>query len=83
VYCAGQLNHGSSERVRKQGVLVAYVDLLRTTTKERFANQLAAALYAGLTPAVERAVHRAGELFQSLFLRQWLRAPSGLDPSYP
>src|SRR5262245_18499637 len=51
------------KRVRKQGVLVAYVDLLRTTTKERFANQLAAALHAGLTPAVERAVHRAGELF--------------------
>src|SRR5438045_5547890 len=29
------------ERVRKRGVLVAYVDLLRTTTKERFADQLA------------------------------------------
>src|SRR6185436_7060483 len=40
------------DKVRKQQVLVAYVDLLRTTTKERFASQLAAALYAGLTPAV-------------------------------
>jgi hypothetical protein len=57
------------ERVHKQHILVAYVDLLRTTTKERFANQLAAALYAGLPPAAERAVHRAGELFQSLPLR--------------
>jgi len=57
------------ERIRKQHILVAYVDLLRTTTKERFANQLAAAFYAGLTPAVERAVHRAGELFQSVPLR--------------
>src|SRR5438067_12141519 len=53
------------ERVRKQGVLVAYVDLLRTTTKERFADQLAAALYAGLTPAVERAVHRGGSCSRS------------------
>src|SRR5438128_4934037 len=57
------------DKIRKQHVLVAYVELLRTTTKERFANQLAAALYAGLTPAVERAVHRAGELFQNLPLR--------------
>ena len=39
------------ERIRTQHLLVAYVDLLRTTTKERFANQLASALYAGLTPA--------------------------------
>jgi hypothetical protein len=57
------------DNIRKQHVLVAYVDLLRTTTKERFASQLAAALYAGLTPALERAVHRAGELFQNLPLR--------------
>ena len=57
------------DRVRKQHLLVAYVDLLRTTTKERLANQLAASLYAGLTPAVERAVHRVSEFFQSLPLR--------------
>jgi AAA+ ATPase superfamily predicted ATPase len=57
------------DKIRKQHVLVAYLDLLRTTTKERFASQLAAALYSGLTPAVERAVHRAGELFQNLPLR--------------
>jgi hypothetical protein len=31
-----------TEKIRKQHVLVAYVDLLRTTTKERFASQLAA-----------------------------------------
>src|SRR5215813_8858958 len=46
------------ERIRKQRILVAYVDVLRTTTKERFANQLAGALYSGLTPAVERVAHR-------------------------
>src|SRR5256885_11648162 len=45
------------ERIRKQHVLVGYVDLLRTTTKKRFANQLAAALYAGLTPAAHAAVY--------------------------
>jgi molybdopterin-guanine dinucleotide biosynthesis protein len=34
------------DRLRTQHLLVAYVDLLCTTTKERLANQLAAALYA-------------------------------------
>src|SRR5438045_9705551 len=57
------------QRLQKQHVLVAYVDLLRTTTKERFANQLASALYHGLTPTVQRARHRASDLFQSLPLR--------------
>src|SRR5712691_4228139 len=70
------------ERIRKQHILVAYVDLLRTTTKERFANQLAAALYAGLTPAVERAVHRAGELFQSLPLRPKITLNEDGTPSF-
>src|SRR5712692_8219617 len=70
------------ERIRKQHILVAYVDLLRTTTKERFANQLAAALYAGLTPSVERAVHRAGELFQSLPLRPKITLNEDGTPSF-
>lgn len=70
------------DRARKQHILVAYVDLLRTTTKERFANQLAAALYAGLTPSVERAVHRAGELFQSLPLRPKITLNEDGTPSF-
>src|SRR5579859_5345553 len=70
------------DKVRKQHLLVAYVDLLRTTTKERFASQLAAALYAGLTPAVERAVHRAGELFQSLPLRPKITLNQDGSPSF-
>lgn len=69
-------------RIRKQHLLVAYVDLLRTTTKERLANQLAAALYAGLTPAVERAVHRAGELFQNLPLRPRITLNQDGTPSF-
>src|SRR5437868_9478020 len=69
-------------RIRNQHVLVAYVDLLRTTTKERFANQLAAALYAGLTPAVEQVVHRAGELFQSLPLRPKITLNQDGTPSF-
>lgn len=68
--------------LRNQHVLVAYVDLLRTTTRERFANQLAVALYAGLTPAVERAVHRAGELFQSLPLRPKITLNETGTPSF-
>jgi uncharacterized protein len=70
------------DRIRKQHVLVAYIDLLRTTTKERFANQLAAALYAGLTPAVERAVHHAGELFQNLPLRPKITLNEDGTPSF-
>jgi uncharacterized protein len=70
------------ERLRKQHTLVAYVDLLRTTTKERFADQLASALYDGLTPAVERAVHRAGELFQSLPLRPKITLNQDGTPSF-
>src|SRR5437764_11851465 len=70
------------ERLRKQGVLVAYVDLLRMTTKERFADQLASALYHGLTPTVERAVHRAGELFQSLPLRPKITLNQDGTPSF-
>ncbi|MBV9355721.1 MAG: AAA family ATPase [Chloroflexi bacterium] len=70
------------DRIRKQHVLVAYLDLLRTTTKERFANQLAAELYAGLTPTVEQAVHRAGELFQNLPLRPKITLNEDGTPSF-
>jgi hypothetical protein len=70
------------DKIRKQHLLVAYVDLLRTTTKERFANQLAEALYAGLTPAVERVVHRAGELFQNLPLRPKITLNQDGSPSF-
>jgi len=70
------------DRLRKQHTLVAYVDLLRTTTKERFADQLASALYDGLTPGVARAVHRAGELFQSLPLRPKITLNQDGTPSF-
>src|SRR5262245_20535985 len=70
------------ERLRKQHILVAYVDLLRTTSKERLASQLAAALYKGLTPAIERALHRAGELFQNLPLRPKITLSPDGTPSF-
>jgi hypothetical protein len=70
------------DRIRKRHDLVAYVDLLRTTTKERFASQLAAALYAGLTPVVERVVHRAGELFQNVPLRPKITLNQDGSPSF-
>ncbi|MBI4493398.1 MAG: AAA family ATPase [Chloroflexi bacterium] len=53
-------------RLRGEQALVAYVDVLRATTREQFASQLAAALFQGLVPAVDRAFQKAGELFQSL-----------------
>jgi hypothetical protein len=69
-------------RIRKQRILVAYVDLLRITTKEQFANQLAGVVYSGLTRAVEGAAHRAGQLFQSLSLRPRITLNEDGSPSF-
>jgi uncharacterized protein len=55
--------------LRREGVLLAYVDLLRAPTKERMATQLADAIYAGLESAFDRARERATSLFQHLRLR--------------
>jgi hypothetical protein len=52
--------------VRRRGVLVAYVDLLRAPSKERLAAHLAAAIYAGLESPFDRARSRAATFFQHL-----------------
>jgi len=62
-------------------VLVAYADLLRATTKAELAGLLATALYRGLVPPVEQAVHRLGEFFGNLPLRPKLTLPTGMDGS--
>lgn len=54
------------EKLRGEGVLVAYVDLFRCPTKERLADHLAQAVYDGLVAPVERAVRKAGAFFASL-----------------
>lgn len=53
-------------QLRKEGVLVAYLDLFRAPTKERLADELAQAFYDGLVSRVERAVKRAGAFFAHL-----------------
>jgi hypothetical protein len=53
-------------QLRREGVLVAYLDLFRAPTKERLADELAQALYDGLVSRVERAVKRAGSFFAHL-----------------
>ncbi len=57
------------EALRLEGVLVAYVDLLRAPSKERFAAHLAAALYAGLEAPFDRALTRVTTFFQRLRIR--------------
>jgi uncharacterized protein len=54
------------DEVRREGVLVAYVDLLRTPSKERLAAHLAAAIYGGLESPFDRARARAATVFQHL-----------------
>jgi len=48
------------------GALVAYVDLLKVTSKERFAAALARTIYRDLDTAAGRAHERAAELFRGL-----------------
>lgn len=54
------------DRLRRDGVLVAYVDLLGSPTKEELADDLAQALYDGLYSRSERALGRVREVFAHL-----------------
>ena len=42
------------DRLREQHVLVPYVDLSRSPSKDRFADQLAEAMYKSFVPTLER-----------------------------
>src|ERR1700694_2409669 len=72
----------AAERLRKDDVLVAYADLLRVTTKTRFAEALAAALYDGLEPPFGRLVQRAAEFFRDLSLRPKVTVNPDGTPSF-
>jgi uncharacterized protein len=56
-------------KARAGGVGVAYLDLFRTPTKERLAEELARAIHSGLVQPHVRARRRALAFFQSLTLR--------------
>jgi uncharacterized protein len=57
------------DEVRRDGVLVAYLDLLRAPTRERLADHLATAIYDGLVSPIDRARERAAQIFAHLPLR--------------
>ena len=57
------------EEVVADGVLVAYCDLMRTPTKERFAAALAKTIVDDLDSPVGQALDRAAALFRGLRLR--------------
>jgi uncharacterized protein len=59
----------ASQRALKRHVLVGYCDLMRTTTKERFAAALAKTIYADLESPGEQVVERAANLFRGLRIR--------------
>jgi hypothetical protein len=58
------------------GLLVGYCDLLRVTTKERFAAALAQAIHEDLDTRAGQALDRAAELFRGLRVRPAIE----LDP---
>src|SRR5581483_7307541 len=53
-------------RAARAGALVGYVDLLKVTSKERFAAALARTINRDLDTAAGRAHERAAELFRGL-----------------
>jgi AAA+ ATPase superfamily predicted ATPase len=53
-------------QLREQKMLIAYLDLFRSPTKDRFADLLAAAVFSGLINPVERALKDAVSFFQRL-----------------
>jgi len=65
-----------------EGVLVAYVDLLRTPSKERFASHLAAAVYHGLLGPGAQALQRATEWFGQLRVRPKITLNQDGTPSF-
>lgn len=58
--------HRAISQLRSEGVLVAYLDLFRTPTKEQLADDLAQALYDGLVSRLERAARKAALFFSHL-----------------
>jgi uncharacterized protein len=65
-YGKTSLVHRAISQLRSEGVLVAYLDLFRTPTKEQLADDLAQALYDGLVSKLERAARKAAAFFSHL-----------------
>ena len=59
----------AAQRALKDGVLVAYCDLMLTPTKEKLASALADAIWDDIATPVDQALERASTLFRSLRVR--------------
>jgi len=59
----------AAQEAMRQKALVAYCDLMKTPTKERFAAALAKTIYADIATSVDQAFERAAELFRGLRVR--------------
>jgi uncharacterized protein len=59
----------SEELVRRDRVLIAQVDLMRTATKEQLAAKLAQALYEQVATPLDRVRERTAEIFRGLRIR--------------
>jgi uncharacterized protein len=68
--------------LEREGSLVAYIDLLRTPSKERFAGHVAAAMYHGLLGRGAQALQRATEWFTQLRVRPRITLNQDGTPSF-
>lgn len=68
--------------LKQEGILVAYLDLFRTPTKDRFADHLAEAIYSGLVAPLERLWQRAVDVFQKLPIRPRITINQDGIPSF-
>lgn len=67
----------AAQEAMRHKVLVAYCDLMKTPTKERFAAALARTIYADVASPIEQAFERAADLFRGLRVRPTME----VDPS--
>ena len=59
----------AAQEALAKGVLVAYCDLMKTPTKERFAGALAKTIYEDLVSPVGQALEKAATLFRGLRIK--------------
>ena len=59
----------AAQEALAKGVLVAYCDLMKTPTKERFAGALAKTIYEDLVSPVGQALEKASTLFRGLRIK--------------
>lgn len=76
-YGKSSLTLRAAQEALRRKALVAYCDLMRTPTKERFAAALAKTIYTDLASPVGQAFERAADLFRGLRIRPTME----VDPS--